>query len=53
MLKKISLAALLAVFMLPIAACEDDAGHDMEDAAEELGDDLEDAADQLEDETDG
>lgn len=55
MIKKIGLAALLALFAFPIAACEDDS--DVEDAVEDAADDVEDAAedtaDDIEDATDG
>jgi hypothetical protein len=53
-IKKLTLAALLGLFALPMAACEnesdaedaiEDAAEDVEDATEEAGDDMEDALD--------
>lgn len=49
MTKKLTLAALLALFALPLAACGDDEPDDMEDAVEEVGDEMEDTADDMED----
>jgi predicted small lipoprotein YifL len=56
MSKKITLAALAALFALPLAACGNDEPDDLEDAVDEVGDEMEDAAedtaDDLEDATD-